>query len=298
MKARKATAKTEVKKPHLYSERRRKTRKAPGFASRHNTPIVDGLTKAELVQKYGKKVKLIALRIANRLGHAIEVDDLMSMGYIGLMNAADRYDSSHGTKFETYAEFRIRGTIFDEIRKQDWVPRSARDRAKLLSETESRLQAEKSRKPTDKEMSIALGVTLKKYYQMRSEIGGLMLLNFPDTASLSNQAHAKLSEAVARDKGTIDPFNEVCRKDAKKVMEDVLKKLNENERTVISCYYFRGLNQSEIAQILELTEARISQIHSKAILHLKECLEEDVTSVKKLFLLLFNQEKPEYLSAS
>lgn len=290
------TNKKSDTRPKLFNERRRKTRKAPGFHSKKNAKLVDGLTKAEIVHKYSQKVKIIALRIANRLGHAVEVEDLMSMGYIGLMNAADRFKPDMGVKFETYAEYRIRGTIFDEIRKQDWVPRSARDRARAMSEAVSKLEARKDRTPTDREISRELGVKLEKYYKMRSELGNLSLLNFPDASSLSNQAHAELSEAVGRERPSTDPFSQLCRKDAREIVGQILNNLNESERVVITCYYFRGLNQSEIAQILDLTEARISQMHSKAILKLREHLKTDVTSVKKLFLLLFGQETPNCLA--
>ena len=116
----------------VIGERRKRLRVAPGYASRKGEKLAEDLSKSELIEKYHHKVRIAAYQIAKKFSHSIEVEDLVSMGFIGLMDAADKYDPSRGVKFETYAEYRIRGSIFDELRKQDWVPRSARDRAREI----------------------------------------------------------------------------------------------------------------------------------------------------------------------
>lgn len=261
------------------SERRRHPRSAPGFASRKGQKLSIGLTKAELVQKYHHKVRIAAAQIAKKFTHSIEVDDLISMGFIGLMDAADKFDPSRGVKFETYAEYRIRGSIFDELRKQDWVPRSARDRAKELQKAVAEIEFKKGRGATDREVSRELGVSLGRYQEMKRDLGNLALVNYESLETLAE----KEDSALARSE---DLMTEVSRKDAKAILDRLFMKLLEEERIVLSCYYYRGLNLREIGAILSVGESRVCQIHTKAILKLKKELLSQVPSVESLFLIL------------
>ena len=211
----------------------------------------------------------------------------MSMGFIGLMDAADKFDPSRGVKFETYAEYRIRGSIFDELRKQDWVPRSARDRAREMERAAADIEFKKGRHATDREVSRKMGVSLDKYQEMKRDLGTLSLVNYESLETLTEQEDAALA-LVMENGQSGDPLTEATRKDAKALLDRLLASLTEEERIVLSCYYYRGLNLREIGQILSLGESRICQIHTKAILKLKEELRTQVPSVKNLFLILLD----------
>lgn len=266
-------------------ERRKRVRVAPGFASRKGEKLADGLSKSQLIEKFHHKVRIAAFQIAKKFSHSIDVEDLVSMGFIGLMDAADKFDPSRGVKFETYAEYRIRGSIFDELRKQDWVPRSARDRARELDKAFNDVEFQKGRRPTDREVSRKLGLSLSKYQEMKRDIGTLAMVNYESLETLTEKDDAALS-AVMESNQTTDPFSEVSRKDTKALLDRLFGTLTEEEKTVLSCYYYRGLNLREIGQILSLGESRICQIHTRALLKLRNQLQEQVPSAKSLILLL------------
>jgi RNA polymerase sigma factor for flagellar operon FliA len=243
------------------------------------------MNKAELVEKYHQKVRIAAYQIAKKFSHSIEVDDLVSMGFIGLMDAADKFDPTRGVKFETYAEYRIRGSIFDELRKQDWVPRSARDRAREMERASAEVEFAKGRRATDREVSKKLGLSLQKYQEMKRDIGSLALVNYESVETLTE--HEDMALAALTETGqTQDPLTELNRKDVKALIDRLFQSLTEEERLVLSCYYFRGLNLREIGTILTLGESRICQIHTKAIYKLRQQLNSEVASVKNLFLVL------------
>ncbi len=233
-------------------ERRQRARKAPGFASRKGQPLVEGLTKSELILKYGERVRVIARRIASSLPQSVDPEDLVSVGFMGLMNAADRFDASKGAKFSTYAEFRIRGAILDELRNQDWIPKPVRAK-------------------------------IKKDEATAKKLGPLMLVNYGDLNE-DPALEEKMTEHAGGEKAT--PYTMASRSDAKAWMDRMMADLSENERRVLSMYYYRELNLREIAQILELTESRISQIHSQAIFKLKQLMLEKIPDVKSLFVML------------
>lgn len=269
----------KVSKSPEFKERRERNRNAPSFRSRKGEKLVDGLSKGELVKKYETKVRMIASRMAQNLPVSVDVNDLVSVGFIGLMDAADKFNVSKGVKFATYAEFRIRGAILDELRNQDWVPHCARGKAKEIERTYHKLERKEGRAPTEAEVSKEMGVSRERLQKLKERVGGLTLVSYEEHESMMKEAADKSEES--------DPFGNVIRKDAKDFLENLFQNnLSDEERIVLSCYYFRGLNLKEISQILNLTESRISQIHTKSIFKLKQKLREDVPNVQSMFALL------------
>ena len=278
-------------------DRRSRGRSAPGFASRKGEARVDGLTRSELVLKFTTKVRSIAGQISHRLPSWVDIEDLVGVGFIGLMDAADKYDPSRGVKFESYAGIRIRGAMLDELRNQDWVPRTARTKAKNLEAALEKLTVLKGRTPSDAEMAHELEVSAAQYEKYKRDIGALQMVSFPDVNQVGENDTAELgaAENLVSDG---NPFAEVSRKDAKGAIQELLATLPEQERIVLSCYYFRGLNLKEIGSILSLSDARISQIHTAAIQRIKRQLagepkasgREKVPSNEALLLMLLDME--------
>lgn len=263
-------------------ERRSGRRTAPGYHSRRGEKLVEGLTKSELVKKYDQKVRFVAMKLAQGLPNSVDMEDLVSVGFIGLMDAADKFDPTKNVKFSTYAEFRIRGAILDELRAQDWVPHCARGRAKEIENAYHRLERTKGQGPTDTELSRELGVSRERLQKMRSHVSHLQLVSL-DAPLIESEA----AEQSIEDRDGTNPYLEATRNDAKSFLEQLFSEtLSEEERIVLSCYYFRGLNLKEISSILSLSESRISQIHTKAIVRLKQKVKERTDCTKSMFMLL------------
>jgi RNA polymerase sigma factor for flagellar operon FliA len=273
-----ATAKTIATKISR-NDRRSRPRSAPGFGSRRGQKLAMGLTKAEIIEKYRYKVRAIAMKLARELPASVDTDDLFSMGFMGLMDAAEKFDPRKGAKFDTYAEFRIRGAIIDELRKQDWVPRSARDRMDALHAAAEAVEARKGSRPDAHEISKEMKIPLKKFHEMMRDLGSQSLVNMEDMPEGWEQEDSSLP----------DPFRQVVRKEAKAVVDKMLQGLPEQDRMVLNFYYYRGLNLREIASILGVTESRVSQIHSHAVMALKAQLKSQVPAVENLFLALIDE---------
>jgi RNA polymerase sigma factor for flagellar operon FliA len=258
--------------------RRRKLRSAPSFPSRNGEKRVEGLTRSELLLKYGTKVRWIAQRISNGLPQSVDIEDLVSVGFIGLMDAADKFDPSENVKFSTYAEFRIRGSMLDELRKQDWVPRRVRSQIKAIDKVEAQVETETGRKATHEDVTKKLGITRDQYQEVKHEIGSLMLVPYGTVDEVSD---------LLQSGDETNPYIQASQKDTRQHIENIFRQaLSDEERTVMSCYYFRGLNLREIGAILSLTESRISQLHAQAIRKLKG--EIKTTSANAMFLMLLD----------
>jgi len=225
--------------------------------------------REKLIVEYAGLIKFIASKIAARLPSNIELDDLISSGVIGLMDAIDKYDSSRDNKFKTYAEFRIRGAILDELRSQDWVPRSIREKAKVLERAYSKIEQEKGRQATDEEACIELGLTTDQYHEMINEVRSVSLLSYDDITNLSNADKRSLHGNGEAGSKVPTPFSEVSVAGLKKLVAEAIEDLPEKQRLVLSLYYYEDLNLKEIGRVLDVTESRVSQLHSQAILKLK-----------------------------
>lgn len=237
--------------------------------------------KDEIVVEYAPLVRFIAQKIAARLPANIELDDLISCGVIGLMDAISKFDPTRDNKFKTYAEFRIRGSILDELRSQDWVPRSVREKSKQLEKAYAKLEREFGRPASDDEMCTELECSLPEFHEMLNRSKSVSLLNIDDSASF-NRGDKKLMMGLLEHRRSSNPFSAVNYKRAQNVIKDGIKSLPEKQRLVLSLYYFEDLNLKEIGQVLDVTESRVSQLHTQAILKLKAKLKNDFESHEDL----------------
>jgi RNA polymerase sigma factor for flagellar operon FliA len=197
----------------------------------------------------------------------VDVDDLVSMGTFGLIEAIDRFDLSRGIQFKTYCTSRIRGAILDNLRTNDWVPRLVRLRTNLVDRTLRRLYGTMGREPTAPEMAEALGMSVAEYEALRREATPTAVLSLTDeNGEDTDGAGNRMIDLIGDEKGD-DPRTEQQRRD---VHELLFKHLNEKERIVVQYYYYEGLSMREIAGMLRLTESRVCQIHSKVIRRLRE----------------------------
>jgi RNA polymerase sigma factor for flagellar operon FliA len=259
-------------------DRRCRARTAPSFGSRRDQKLSMGLTKTELIEKYRYKVRLIAVKLARQLPPSIEVDDLISMGFFGLMDAADKYEPARGIKFDTYAEFRIRGAILDGLREQDWISRNARDQMSSVREAREAIEARTGSVASPAEMSKEMDMPLEKFHQMMRDLGSRVLVALDD-----------LPEGIEPEASPLDdPFHAAVRKEVKSFVDRMVEALTEQEKMVLKFYYYRGLNLKEISTILEVSESRISQIHTQAVMSLRRQMKTDSTSVENLLLALID----------
>lgn len=226
-------------------------------------------TREQLILEYAPLIKYIAQKIAARLPANIELDDLISSGVIGLMDAIEKYDSSRDNKFKTYAEFRIRGAILDELRAQDWVPRSVREKAKQLERCYAKIEQEKGRQATEEEVCEALKLNHQEFHDLLNQVRSISLLSYDDLSSFS-KADKKYIYGNSENPGrSQNPYNEVSVAYLKKLIATAIADLPEKQRLVLSLYYYEDLNLKEIGKVLDVTESRVSQLHTQAILKLK-----------------------------
>lgn len=227
--------------------------------------------REELIREYTPLIKFIAQKIAVRLPSNIELDDLISSGVIGLMDAIEKYDPTRDNKFKTYAEFRIRGAILDELRAQDWVPRSVRDKAKLLDKTVADLEAATGRQATDEEVAAKLNMTLDEFFELVNQVRPVSVLSIDEIASFSNVDKKSLM-SLLEDVKVANPYIQLNLKSVKDVITGAIEELPERQRLVLSLYYYEDLNLKEIGKVLRVTESRVSQLHAQAISRLRQKL--------------------------
>lgn len=224
--------------------------------------------KDKLVIEYSPLIKFIAQKIAARLPSNIELDDLISSGVIGLMDAIDKWDPTRDNKFKTYAEFRVRGAILDELRAQDWVPRSIRDKAKQLDRVTSALELELGRTATEEEISKALNITIEEFYELVNQVRPVSLLSIDDSQTFSNVDKKSILNILEGCR-LQNPFNQLNVKTVKDVVTQAIEDLPERQRLVLSLYYYEDLNLKEIGKVLRVTESRVSQLHAQAVTRLR-----------------------------
>jgi RNA polymerase sigma factor for flagellar operon FliA len=229
---------------------------------------IDKRDKDKLIREYAPLIRFIAQKIAMRLPANIELDDLISSGVIGLMDAIDKYDPTRDNKFKTYAEFRIRGAILDELRAQDWVPRSVREKAKLVERTFRELEARLGRAPSEEEAAEALGLSLEEFFDLLNKAKNVSLLSLDDLGAPITGERRNLAALIEGCKSP-NPYQEMNLKTLKELVRTSIEDLPEKQRLVLSLYYFEDLNLKEIGQVLDVTESRISQLHTQAVLRLR-----------------------------
>ena len=222
----------------------------------------------ELILQHLPLVKFVVGRIAAQLPSHIDQDDLTSAAIIGLITAAERFDPSRGVQFKTFAEQRIRGTIMDELRAQDWLTRSMRDKFKKLERIFAELEQRHGRNPTSEEVSAALGMTLDEYYRMLEEINILSFVSLNDNWEDEDGSPFGLLD-VLEDTGIENPQSQLMARQMLDNLADSIDALPEKERLVVTLYYHEELNLKEIGEVMGLTESRISQLHSQAVVRLR-----------------------------
>ncbi len=228
-------------------------------------------SREEIILEYAPLIKYVAQKIAARLPANIELDDLISSGVIGLMDAIEKYDPTRDNKFKTYAEFRIRGAILDELRAQDWVPRSVREKGKMLERAFAKIEQERGRPATDEEVCEELKISQDEYYDLLNQVRSVSLLSYDDLSTVSKGDKRTALGMTENGKGA-NPYVEVNSAHLKKMVSEAIKDLPEKQRLVLSLYYYEDLNLKEIGRVLEVTESRVSQLHTQAIIRLKSKL--------------------------
>lgn len=222
----------------------------------------------ELIMKYAPLVKTIVLRMASRLPiDEADKEDLFNVGILGLMSALEKYDERRNVQFETYARFRIKGAVLDELRARDWLPRSTRNKDSRLEEALRELERELGRPPEEEEIARFLGISLADYHALLDEVKSVTLLSQEDLPQeyLENQR-------AALDLEQGDPLRNLLGQELVAGLKKALDTLPKKERLVLNLYYYEELTMKEIGQILELTESRVCQIHAQAILRLKSMM--------------------------
>jgi RNA polymerase sigma factor FliA len=249
---------------------------------KYTQPILDeqrAISIAErdrLISQYAPLVKTIAGRMALRLPQHISQDDLKSSGVMGLLDAIDKYDAGKGVEFKSYAEFRIRGAMIDELRSMDWVPRSIRRNAKKLSEAYSKVENREMRPARDEEVAAELAIGLEDFFRLLEEVKGISVIHEFDAISQSKHSipQSEDEDLVSVLGMDVSPLENINRTEAVKVIAEAIDRLPRNERTVVSLYYYEELTMKEIGEVMGYTESRVSQLHTKAVLRLRNGLKE------------------------
>lgn len=223
----------------------------------------------DLIIEYLPLVKFIANRIAGRLPSHIEVADLINSGIIGLIDALTKFDATLKIKFKTYAEFRIKGAILDELRALDWVPRSTRQKATRLEKAYAEVEQKLGRSASDAEMIEFLGIAREDFESLIREAKGVALISIDELRPDSDDSYEHNLLEFLADPDQLTPAQLMNLDQIYRIVADTIDQLPEKERLVISLYYYEELTMKEIGEIMSITESRVSQIHTKAILRLR-----------------------------
>ena len=233
----------------------------------------DERARERLVVAYSPLVKYVAGRMSSGLPAHVEESDLISYGLSGLISAIERFDLTREIKFETYAITRIRGAIIDELRTLDWVPRSVRARARQFERVNMKLEARLQRAPTDEEMATELGISVAEFNESLVQISTSTLVALDELwgTSDNNGDQVSLLDTIA-DRGAPDPQAIVDQGELRDRIADAIAALPEREKLVIALYYYENLTLREVGEVLGVTESRVSQLHTKAVLRLRSKL--------------------------
>ncbi|MBO4903717.1 MAG: FliA/WhiG family RNA polymerase sigma factor [Lachnospiraceae bacterium] len=217
--------------------------------------------REKLILEYAPLVKLVAGRLSMYLGYNVEYDDLCGYGIFGLIDAIDKFDAGKDVKFETYASLRIRGSILDQIRKMDWIPRTVRQRQKQITAAIAEVEAQTGKAATDEQVAMALGISEEEYTNWQSQMNVTNVVSLDDFVEQGSDIadNRGLSSQPAR------PEEHLEQEELKQMLGEALNLLTEKERMVVVLYYYEELTLKEISNVLEVSESRVSQLHTKAL---------------------------------
>lgn len=224
--------------------------------------------REQLIIEYSQLVKLVAGRLSMYLGHNVEYDDLVSYGIFGLIDAIDKFDADKNVKFETYASLRIRGSILDQIRKMDWIPRTVRQRQRKLDEAVKKIEAQTGRNASDDEIAQVLGISPDELLNWQSQ---LKVSNLVSMTEFEENGTEPAMDTTYNSHFT-QPEEVVEKEELKKTLVEALDALTEKERRVIELYYYEEMTLKEISKILEVSESRVSQLHTKSLTKMKKIM--------------------------
>lgn len=222
--------------------------------------------REKIILEYAPLVKVVAGRLSMYLGYNVEYEDLVSYGIFGLIDAIDKFDAMKEVKFETYASLRIRGAILDQIRKMDWIPRTIRQKQKKIDAVMKEVESREGRAATEEEIALGLGITQDEFLQWQSQmkVTGVISLN-----EYMEQGSEISNERQTASRHFDSPEKVVEQGELKEVLKEALETLTEKERKVIELYYYEELTLKEISHILEVSESRISQLHTRGLQKMK-----------------------------
>jgi RNA polymerase sigma factor FliA len=243
----------------------------------------DTHARERLVLAYSPLVKYVAGRMASGLPAHVEESDLISYGLLGLISAIERFDPAREIKFETFAVTRIKGSIIDELRSLDWVPRSVRAKAREIEKVNAQLENELQRAPTDQEMSEKLGVSVEEFQDTLNRISNSSVVALDELWTVSDASGDQVSLLdTIQDPQALDPAQEMDATEMKDHLADAIARLPEREKLVVALYYYENLTLREIGEVLGVTESRVSQLHTKAVLRLKSRLQAEAAEAGPL----------------
>lgn len=229
--------------------------------------------REQIIIEYVGLVKIVAGRLSMYLGYTVEYDDLVGYGIFGLIDAIDKFDSLKGVKFETYASLRIRGAILDQIRKMDWIPRTLRQKQKKIELANSKLETKIGRKGTDGELAKELEISVEELINWQNQTKVSSLVSLDEFLEQGSEVRVDSSTSSQFEQ----PEKVIEKEELKIVLEKALDMLTENEKKVIILYYFEEITLKEISRVLEVSESRISQLHTKALRKMREKMGENLS---------------------
>ena len=222
--------------------------------------------REQLIIEYAQLVKIVAGRLSMYLGHNVEYDDLVSYGVFGLIDAIDKFDAGKNVKFETYASLRIRGSILDQIRKMDWIPRTIRQKQRQIDDAIKAIEMRTGKNATDEELANELGLSEEELCNWQSQ---LKITNVVSLNEFEETGPEPVMDAT-HNSHFAQPEDVVAETELKDMLLSALELLTEKERKVIELYYYEDLTLKEISRILEVSESRVSQLHTKALLKMRK----------------------------
>lgn len=229
--------------------------------------------REEMILKYVPYVKYIASRLVSGKPPGIEFEDLISYGIIGLIDAIEKFEPSKGIKFETYATLRIKGSIIDELRKISWIPKSAFSKLSSLNQTRDALEASLNREPTDKELAKELNISLEELSSIQLYVNYMSLISLDEVLFKSDEEDMYFKNIIV-DENTPMPEAVLEENEKLQYLQDGINMMSEKDKLLLNLYYYEKLTLKEIGTILGVSESRVSQLHSRAIIRLRENLKK------------------------